>query len=182
MSDKDTGDADSESRDVDDGPDESPLLSFDSDSAQMPHWSEPARGDLPGNEDRVPPSETSQASSALGRSRLFPDLPDDDRLVDTSDTSFFDAARSDTLPTMSPVRQDSEEQSELVDLLDTSLMELDDLATPDEEIREPKLDTTSETDSSSDQYVDQTLFADQNKNVFDDKVLEETGIFDARSI
>ncbi len=182
MSDKDTGDADSESRDVDDDPDESPLLSFDSDSAQMPHWSEPARGDLPGNEDRVPPSETSQASSALGRSRLFPDLPDDDRLVDTSDTSFFDAARSDTLPTMSPVRQDSEEQSELVDLLDTSLIELDDLATPDEEIREPKLDTTSETDSSSDQYVDQTLFADQNKNVFDDKVLEETGIFDARSI
>ena len=33
MSDKDTGDADSESRDLDDGVDESPLLSFDSNSA-----------------------------------------------------------------------------------------------------------------------------------------------------
>ena len=182
MSDKDTGDADSESRDLDDGGDESPLLSFDSDSAQMPHWAEPASGDLPGDEDRVPPSETSQSSSALGRSRLFPDLPDDDRLVDTSDTSFFDAARSDTLPTMSPIRQDAEEQSELVDLLDTSLIELGDLAIPDQEILEEKLDAISETDLSSDKYSDQTLFADQDENVFDGAVLEETGIFDFREI
>jgi CDP-diglyceride synthetase len=182
MSDKDTGDADSESRDLDDGVDESPLLSFDSDSAQMPHWAEPASGDLPGDGDRVPPSETSQASSALGRSRLFPDLPDDDRLVDTSDTSFFDAARSDTLPTMSPIRQDSEEQSELVDLLDTSLIELGDLAIPDQKILEGKLDTISETDSLSDEYFDQTLFADQNENVFGDAVLEDTGILVAREI
>lgn len=182
MSDKDTGDADSESRDADDDLDESPLLSFGSDSAQMPHWAEPARGDLPEDEDRVPPSETSRASSALGRSRLFPDLPDDDRLVDTSDTSFFDAGRSDTLPTMSAVRQDSEEGSELADLLDTSLIDLDDLATPDQEMSERNVDMVSETDSSSDQYVDQTLFADQNENVFDDTIFEETGIFDADEI
>jgi hypothetical protein len=40
----------------------------------------------------------------------------------------------------------------------------------------------SETDSSSDHYVDQTLFADQNENVFDDTIFEETGIFDADEI
>ena len=76
-----------------------PLLSFDDDTEVMPHWADAPTGEIPvidatGPIEPDPPSESR-------RSRLFPQLPDDPDLVDTSDTGRFDAVRSDTLPSLS---------------------------------------------------------------------------------
>ena len=66
----------------------------------MPHWSEPGSGEKPDGGERPDPPEID--ATTLGRSRLFPQLPDDPHLVDTSDTGLMDAVRSDTVPTVSP--------------------------------------------------------------------------------
>jgi CDP-diglyceride synthetase len=69
-----------------------PLLSFDSDTAGMPHWADAPTGEIPVFEE--------ESAAESGGSRLFPQLPDDPNLVDTTDMSRFDAVRSDTLPTL----------------------------------------------------------------------------------
>ncbi|HEC09769.1 MAG TPA: hypothetical protein ENI86_09420 [Acidimicrobiales bacterium] len=57
-----------------------PLFSFSSEeSADLPHWSEPATGE-------IPVFEAPRAPDA-GGSRLFPQLPDDPRMVDTGEAS-----------------------------------------------------------------------------------------------
>jgi len=113
----DTDDGDSESghrEEIDDGNDTGPLLSFDFDDSPMPHWSQPGSGERPEGGERPDPPDLKD--SRLGGSRLFPQLPDDPHLVDTSDTGLMDAVRSDTIPTVSPGTQDSETSSEFVEI------------------------------------------------------------------
>lgn len=74
-----------------------PLLSFDSDTAAMPHWADAPTGEIPTIPEREAEPDGSDES---GGSRMFPQLPDDPNMVDTSDTSKFDAVRSDTLPSL----------------------------------------------------------------------------------
>ncbi|MDG2112661.1 MAG: phosphatidate cytidylyltransferase [Actinomycetota bacterium] len=79
-----------------------PLLSFDSDTAAMPHWADAPTGEIPvipGADDTG--DESDSPGEPSGGSRLFPQLPDDPDMVDTSGTTRFDAVRSDTLPTLS---------------------------------------------------------------------------------
>ena len=71
-----------------------PLLSFDSDAEAMPHWADAPTGEIPVFEA---PGADEPSS---GGSRLFPQLPDDPNMVDTTDTSRFQAVRSDTLPSL----------------------------------------------------------------------------------
>jgi len=77
-----------------------PLLSFDDDTEAMPHWADAPTGEVPviGSTDET--RELDETDDDLGGSRLFPQLPDDPNLVDTSDTGRFDAVRSDTLPSL----------------------------------------------------------------------------------
>ena len=101
MADSDNGDLDPRQNETEhDDVDDEPLLSFDFDEEPMPHWSEPGSGEKPDGGERPDPPEID--ATTLGRSRLFPQLPDDPHLVDTSDTGLMDAVRSDTVPTVSP--------------------------------------------------------------------------------
>ena len=88
MSDTSGNDAESsrgeeQEEEIDDGP----LLSFDFEDEPMPHWSEPGSGEKPSGGERPDPPYVERTS--LGRSRLFPQLPDDPHLVDTSDTGLM---------------------------------------------------------------------------------------------
>ena len=66
-----------------------PLFSFSSEeTADLPHWSEPATGEIP--VFRAPEAPTG------GGSRLFPQLPDDPRMVDTGEASGVFSAVGDT--------------------------------------------------------------------------------------
>ncbi len=68
-----------------------PLFSFPSDeSANLPHWSEPATGEIPVFEAPETP--------AAGGSRLFPQLPDDPRMVDTGEASGVFSAVGEQAP------------------------------------------------------------------------------------
>ena len=115
MSDTSGNDAESsrgeeQEEEIDDGP----LLSFDFEDEPMPHWSEPGSGEKPSGGERPDPPYVERTS--LGRSRLFPQLPDDPHLVDTSDTGLMDAVRSDTIPTLPPSQEpptiDSDSESQ----------------------------------------------------------------------
>ena len=105
MPDSDDGEIEPGRRDeIEDENDNGPLLSFDFEESPMPHWSEPGSGERPEGGERPDPPEVDSPLS--GGSRLFPQLPDDPHLVDTSDTGLMDAVRSDTIPTVSPGTQD----------------------------------------------------------------------------
>jgi CDP-diglyceride synthetase len=144
--------------------DEGPLLSFDFDEAPMPHWSEPGSSELPDGGERPDPPEI-ETPSRQG-SRLFPQLPDDPHLVDTSDTGLMDVLRSDTVPTISPAG-DSE-------LFDTGPVDVEDAvpASDDlsEAVAESNGDEYSQSELSTDELFHESLFEEDafDASEFDD--------------
>ena len=64
-----------------DGQEDGPLFAFD-DTSSMPHWSEPATGEMP-----VIDTSTTLPGPRSGGSRLFPQLPDDPNMTDEGPTT-----------------------------------------------------------------------------------------------
>ena len=152
MSDTSGNDAESsrgeeQEEEIDDGP----LLSFEFEDEPMPHWSEPGSGEKPSGGERPDPPYVERTS--LGRSRLFPQLPDDPHLVDTSDTGLMDAVRSDTIPTLPPAQEPPTIDS-------------------DSESQEPeKKGEFIQTEASTDELFNDSLFDEEEvfvPEVFDD--------------
>ena len=155
MSDTSGNDAESsrgeeQEEEIDDGP----LLSFDFEDEPMPHWSEPGSGEKPSGGERPDPPYVERTS--LGRSRLFPQLPDDPHLVDTSDTGLMDAVRSDTIPTLPPAQEPPTIDS-------------------DSEGQEPeKKGEFIQTEASTDELFNDSLFDEEE--VFDPEVFDDAPI------
>ena len=155
MSDTSGNDAESsrgeeQEEEIDDGP----LLSFDFEDEPMPHWSEPGSGEKPSGGERPDPPYVERTS--LGRSRLFPQLPDDPHLVDTSDTGLMDAVRSDTIPTLPPSQEPPTIDS-------------------DSESQEPeKKSEFIQTEASTDELFNDSLFDEEE--VFDPEVFDDAPI------
>lgn len=155
MSDTSGNDAESsrgeeQEEEIDDGP----LLSFDFEDEPMPHWSEPGSGEKPSGGERPDPPYVERTS--LGRSRLFPQLPDDPHLVDTSDTGLMDAVRSDTIPTLPPSQEPPTIDS-------------------DSESQEPeKKGEFIQTEASTDELFNDSLFDEEE--VFDPEVFDDAPI------
>ena len=155
MSDTSGNDAESsrgeeQEEEIDDGP----LLSFEFEDEPMPHWSEPGSGEKPSGGERPDPPYVERTS--LGRSRLFPQLPDDPHLVDTSDTGLMDAVRSDTIPTLPPAQEPPTIDS-------------------DSESQEPeKKGESIQTDASTDELFNDSLFDEEE--VFDPEVFDDAPI------
>ncbi len=155
MSDTSGNDAESsrgeeQEEEIDDGP----LLSFDFEDEPMPHWSEPGSGEKPSGGERPDPPYVERTS--LGRSRLFPQLPDDPHLVDTSDTGLMDAVRSDTIPTLPPSQEPPTIDS-------------------DSESQEPeKKSEFIQTEASTDELFNDSLFDEEE--VFDPEVFGDAPI------
>ena len=155
MSDTSGNDAESsrgeeQEEEIDDGP----LLSFDFEDEPMPHWSEPGSGEKPSGGERPDPPYVERTS--LGRSRLFPQLPDDPHLVDTSDTGLMDAVRSDTIPTLPPSQEpptiDSDSESQ----------------------EREKKGEFIQTEASTDELFNDSLFDEEE--VFDPEVFDDAPI------
>ena len=155
MSDTSGNDAESsrgeeQEEEIDDGP----LLSFDFEDEPMPHWSEPGSGEKPSGGERPDPPYVERTS--LGRSRLFPQLPDDPHLVDTSDTGLMDAVRSDTIPTLPPAQEPPTIDS-------------------DSESQEPEeKGEFIQTEASTDELFNDSLFDEEE--VFDPEVFDDAPI------
>ena len=155
MSDTSGNDAESsrgeeQEEEIDDGP----LLSFEFEDEPMPHWSEPGSGEKPSGGERPDPPYVERTS--LGRSRLFPQLPDDPHLVDTSDTELMDAVRSDTIPTLPPAQEPPTIDS-------------------DSESQEPeKKGEFIQTEASTDELFNDSLFDEEE--VFDPEVFDDAPI------
>ena len=164
MPDRDDGEIEPGSRDeVEDEDDTGPLLSFDFDESPMPHWSEPGSGERPEGGERPDPPEVDSPLS--GGSRLFPQLPDDPHLVDTSDTGLMDAVRSDTVPTISPGTQDGPSTIDSVEVIEP------DPVTHDEGASMQASDDGdfSQTQVPTDELFNDTLFDDDfDEAIFDD--------------
>jgi len=155
-------------KEIEDGDDTGPLLSFDFDESPMPHWSEPGSGERPDGGERPDPPELE--GSPLSGSRLFPQLPDDPHLVDTSDTGLMDAVRSDTIPTVSPAMQDSQISSEYSEIEDQNT-EADEeriasQASDDGDFSHPQVPT--------DELFGETLFDDSDS--FDEAIFDDSPI------
>ena len=155
MSDTSGNDAESsrgeeQEEEIDDGP----LLSFEFEDEPMPHWSEPGSGEKPSGGERPDPPYVE--GTLLGRSRLFPQLPDDPHLVDTSDTGLMDAVRSDTIPTLPPAQEPPTIDS-------------------DSESQEPeKKGEFIQTEASTDELFNDSLFDEEE--VFDPEVFDDAPI------
>lgn len=153
---------------VSDENDSGPVLSFDFDETPIPHWSEPGSGALPDGGERPDPPEID-ARSQRG-SRLFPQLPDDPHLVDTSDTGLIDVLRSDTLPTIAPV--------EGAELVDTGPINVEDAGPTaggiTESVSEFNEDEYSQAELSTDDLFHESLF--QDGDPFDTSAFEDAPI------
>lgn len=153
---------------VSDENDSGPVLSFDFDETPIPHWSEPGSGALPDGGERPDPPEID-APSQRG-SRLFPQLPDDPHLVDTSDTGLIDVLRSDTLPTIAPV--------EGAELVDTGPINVEDAGPTaggiTESVSEFNEDEYSQAELSTDDLFHESLF--QDGDPFDTSAFEDAPI------
>ena len=169
MADNDNGDLDPRRNETQqDDADDGPLLSFYFDEEPMPHWSEPGSGEKPDGGDRPDPPEIDVTTQ--GKSRLFPQLPDDPHLVDTSDTGLLDAVRSDTIPTVSP---NTEEE-----FSDASRLSAEEAAKTSG--RTSETNTESGTDEffqdevSTDELFGESLFEDEE--VFDEELFDDAPI------
>ncbi len=169
MADNDNGDLDPRRNETQqDDADDGPLLSFDFDEEPMPHWSEPGSGEKPDGGDRPDPPEIDVTTQ--GKSRLFPQLPDDPHLVDTSDTGLLDAVRSDTIPTVSP---NTEEE-----FSDATRLSAEEAAKTSG--RTSETNTESGTDEffqdevSTDELFGESLFEDEE--VFDEELFDDAPI------
>ena len=137
----------------------------------MPHWSEPGSGEKPDGGERPDPPEID--ATTLGRSRLFPQLPDDPHLVDTSDTGLMDAVRSDTVPTVSPGTEE--------ELFDTGPLSVEDSTQISGQTSDAN--SASSTDEffqdevSTDELFGESLFEDEE--VFDEELFDDAPIIGA---
>ena len=172
MADSDNGDLDPRQNETEhDDVDDEPLLSFDFDEEPMPHWSEPGSGEKPDGGERPDPPEID--ATTLGRSRLFPQLPDDPHLVDTSDTGLMDAVRSDTVPTVSPGTEE--------ELFDTGPLSVEDSTQISGQTSDAN--SASSTDEffqdevSTDELFGESLFEDEE--VFDEELFDDAPIIGA---
>ena len=172
MADSDNGDLDPRQNETEhDDADDGPLLSFDFDEEPMPHWSEPGSGEKPDGGERPDPPELD--ATTLGRSRLFPQLPDDPHLVDTSDTGLMDAVRSDTVPTVSPGTEE--------ELFDTGPLSVEDSTQISGQTSDAN--SASSTDEffqdevSTDELFGESLFEDEE--VFDEELFDDAPIIGA---
>ena len=174
MSDSEDGEIEPGRREeIEDNNDTGPLLSFDFDESPMPHWSEPGSGERPDGGERPDPPELED--SPLGGSRLFPQLPDDPHLVDTSDTGLMDAVRSDTIPTVSPGMQEDQFSSELGEIEDQSAPTDDEgtssQSSDDSEFSHPQVPT--------DELFGESLFDEDDDfedDDFDDAIFDDSPI------
>ena len=169
MADSDNGDLDPRQNDTQhDDADDGPLLSFDFDEEPMPHWSEPGSGKKPDGGERPDPPEIDATS--LGRSRLFPQLPDDPHLVDTSDTGLMDAVRSDTVPTVSPGTEE--------ELFDTGPLSVEDstqtIGQTSDTSHASSTDEFFQDEVSTDELFGESLFEDEE--VFDEELFDDAPI------
>ena len=169
MADNDNGDLDPRRNETQqDDADDGPLLSFDFDEEPMPHWSEPGSGEKPDGGDRPDPPEIDVTTQ--GKSRLFPQLPDDPHLVDTSDTGLMDAVRSDTVPTVSPGTEE--------ELFDTGPLSVEDSTQISGQTSDAN--SASSTDEffqdevSTDELFGESLFEDEE--VFDEELFDDAPI------
>lgn len=172
MADSDNGDLDPRQNETEhDDVDDEPLLSFDFDEEPMPHWSEPGSGEKPDGGERPDPPEID--ATTLGRSRLFPQLPDDPHLVDTSDTGLMDAVRSDTVPTVSPGTEE--------ELFDTGPLSVEDstqtIGQTSDTSHASSTDEFFQDEVSTDELFGESLFEDEE--VFDEELFDDAPIIGA---
>ena len=169
MPDTDDGEIEPGNREeIEDSDGTGPLLSFDFDESAMPHWSEPGSGERPDGGERPDPPELED--SRLGGSRLFPQLPDDPHLVDTSDTGLMDAVRSDTIPTVSLEAQEGQTSSEFGEMehenRDVGDEEPDNQVSDDGDFLHPQI--------STDELFGEPLFDDTEN--FDEIIVDDSAI------
>ncbi len=188
MPDSEDGEIEPRPRDeIEDSNDTGPLLSFDFDESPMPHWSEPGSGERPEGGERPDPPEID--NSPLGGSRLFPQLPDDPHLVDTSDTGLMDAVRSDTIPTVSAGVREGD-----LDRGSSEVMEPNAAAQgEDPPAQDSNGNDFSQPEVPTDELFTETLFEagdDFDKAIFDDSPIigrigpseDDTPVFDTGPI
>lgn len=153
---------------IPDETDSEPLLSFDFDETPIPHWSEPGSGERPDGGERPDPPEVDVPSRR--GSRLFPQLPDDPHLVDTSDTGLIDVLRSDTIPTLAPAGE--------VERFDTGPIDVDGVAPAagdtTEAVSDSYEDEYSQSELSTDDLFHESLFEDEDP--FDVSAFEDAPI------
>ena len=173
MPDSDDGEIEPGRRDeIEDENDNGPLLSFDFEESPMPHWSEPGSGERPEGGERPDPPEVDSPLS--GGSRLFPQLPDDPHLVDTSDTGLMDAVRSDTIPTVPPGTQDGPSAVGSAEVIEPDPVTEEEgvvvQASEDGDFSQPQVPT--------DELFNDTLFDDDfDEAIFDDSpIIGRTGV------
>ena len=173
MPDSDDGEIEPGRRDeIEDENDNGPLLSFDFEESPMPHWSEPGSGERPEGGERPDPPEVDSPLS--GGSRLFPQLPDDPHLVDTSDTGLMDAVRSDTIPTVPPGTQDGPSAVGSAEVIEPDPVTEEEgvvvQASEDGDFSQPQVTT--------DELFNDTLFDDDfDEAIFDDSpIIGRTGV------
>ena len=173
MPDSDDGEIEPRRRDeIEDENDTGPLLSFDFEESPMPHWSEPGSGERPEGGERPDPPEVDSPLS--GGSRLFPQLPDDPHLVDTSDTGLMDAVRSDTIPTVPPGTQDGPSTVGSAEVIEPDPVTEEEgvlvQASEDGDFSQPQVPT--------DELFNDTLFDDDfDESLFDDSpIIGRTGV------
>ena len=168
---------DIERRHADEAPDDSdsgPILSFDFDETPMPHWSEPGSAQVPDGGERPDPPEIE--TKPRQGSRLFPQLPDDPHLVDTSDTGLMDALRSDTIPTVTPVAES--------ELFDTGPMDVEGSVVTSGGRTETGTDSNGDelwqSEPSTDELFHGSLFGEDSldASIFDDVPIIGSGIHD----
>ena len=169
MADNDNGDLDPRRNETQqDDADDGPLLSFDFDEEPMPHWSEPGSGEKPDGGDRPDPPEIDVTTQ--GKSRLFPQLPDDPHLVDTSDTGLLDAVRSDTIPTVSPNTEEEFSDSSRLSAEETAKTS----GRTSETNTESGTDEFFQDEVSTDELFGESLFEDEE--VFDEELFDDAPI------
>ena len=175
MPDSDDGEIEPGRRDeIEDENDNGPLLSFDFEESPMPHWSEPGSGERPQGGERPDPPEVDSPLS--GGSRLFPQLPDDPHLVDTSDTGLMDAVRSDTIPTVPPGTQDGPSAVGSAEVIEPDPVTEEEgvvvQASEDGDFSQPQVPT--------DELFNDTLFDDDfDEAIFDDSpIIGRTSVFE----
>ena len=171
MPDSDDGDIEPRRRDeIENENDTGPVLSFDFDESPMPHWSEPGTGERPAGGERPDPPEVDSLLS--GGSRLFPQLPDDPHLVDTSDTGLMDAVRSDTIPTVSPSPQDGPSTVGSAEAIEPNAVTEEESvavrASEDGDFSQPQVPT--------DELFNDSLFDDDDNEDFDEAIFDDSPI------
>ena len=105
--------------------------------------------------------------------RLFPQLPDDPHLVDTSDTGLMDAVRSDTVPTVSPNTEEEFSDSGRLSAEEAAQT----IGRTSETNTESGTDEFFQDEVSTDELFGESLFEDEE--VFDEELFDDAPIIGA---